>query len=254
MTPAEAASVLQHSKEVVTVVAYPDPDFVCSTLVVASVNRPRGTKTGLGITRHQETVFISSINPTGPFAKTDLRVGMRVVKINNTLVDNATSGQIAYLLSEPEHVVTILALSDPSAPRTSQGSSPTAPMDVESGLPRPGVFKEDPEFHVPGEEPDIIIPKEEPGVPREEPDIEIPKEEPGFLQVKSEEPEFDIPGEEPDIAIPKAGEPDIEIPKEEPAIVCVESGVRAPGPPAQEPDTHIPKEESGAVKVIEFEV
>ena len=83
-------------------------------LAIASVIKPTPTARvglGLGISRVTKRLTISSLE--GPFGKTELRVGMTVLKINNTACNGLSVDEAECVIDQSEGSVTILADSNP---------------------------------------------------------------------------------------------------------------------------------------------
>ena len=133
MTLSDAVSIIQQSESVVTVLADSNSQVGANGLVVASAVKPtKDTKIGVGFKRQNDAngmFLVSSINPTGPFAKTGLRVGMAVLKINGTELAGMSSRQLLELIAATEGVVAFLARETPSC--TFNGD---ADLDLEAGM------------------------------------------------------------------------------------------------------------------------
>ena len=125
LPPAQVASIISQTEGPLTVLADEDPEADAENLVVAAVVKPTiNSKVGLGMTQDPSTKIIRITSLDGLFSKTPLRVGMRLLKINDKDCGGMTSGEMLTVIEHVSGTVTVLA------ERQSQDSSDLA----ESGL------------------------------------------------------------------------------------------------------------------------
>ena len=84
--------------------------------ITAAVMKEKGGKVGLLLGEKGNKLFVSKIVPGGLMSKTDLKVGMQVLSVNNVECNNLPVADAATILMEAEGTVTILAKQPELAP------------------------------------------------------------------------------------------------------------------------------------------